>query len=199
MELIFVTECQDSGLCSKRPISSSHYFVDILQVRSASTTRAEIIGTENPVCKCCPMLTQITNVLMHCCRNDNSHPGESEDDPKPGAEGSENGGNHCHAHLSQRLMFATITVAVCHCGAGCLLGDIVGEWLVYGTDAKINGRHLWVAYLVGVLYFFAALCASLTKVVAKIMGSLFFLGSFSSISQLLRCLGNMAPPPSGAL
>lgn len=58
-------------------------------------------------------------------------------------------------------MFATVTVAVCHCGAGCLLGDIVEEWLVYGTDATINGRHLWVSYLVGMLYSFEALCASL--------------------------------------
>jgi hypothetical protein len=49
-------------------------------------------------------------------------------------------------------MFATVTVAVCHCGAGCLLGDIVGEWLVYGTDAKINGHHLWVEFLVGMLH-----------------------------------------------
>jgi hypothetical protein len=48
-------------------------------------------------------------------------------------------------------MFATLTVAACHCGAGCLLGDIVGEWLVYGTDAKINGQSLWVEYLVGTL------------------------------------------------
>ncbi|OQD78750.1 hypothetical protein PENANT_c084G02504 [Penicillium antarcticum] len=82
-------------------------------------------------------------------QNNNGHSGESQDGPKLSAEVSQNGGNHCHAHMPQRPMFATITVAVCHCGAGCLLGDIVGEWLVYGTDAKINGRHLWVAYLVG--------------------------------------------------
>ena len=50
---------------------------------------------------------------------------------------------------SERPMFATLTVAVCHCGAACLLGDIVGEWLVYGTDATINGHRLWVNYLVG--------------------------------------------------
>lgn len=46
-------------------------------------------------------------------------------------------------------MFATVTVAVCHCGAGCVLGDVIGEWLVYGTGATINGESLWVAYLVG--------------------------------------------------
>lgn len=58
---------------------------------------------------------------------------------------------HCHTHGggSERPMFATVTVAVCHCGAGCLLGDIVGEWLVYGTGAKINGESIWVEFLVG--------------------------------------------------
>lgn len=67
--------------------------------------------------------------------------------------GEQQGNNHCASHMgsSSRPMFATVTVAVCHCGAGCLLGDIVGEWLVYGTDAKINGHHLWVAFLVGML------------------------------------------------
>ena len=48
-------------------------------------------------------------------------------------------------------MFATVTVGVCHCGAGCLLGDIVGEWLVYGTGAQIRGRMLWAEFLIGTL------------------------------------------------
>ena len=56
--------------------------------------------------------------------------------------------HHLH-HRSERPMFATITVAVCHCGAGCVLGDIVGEWLVYGTGAEINGQMLWTEFLVG--------------------------------------------------
>ena len=63
--------------------------------------------------------------------------------------------HHHHHHGSERPMFATITVAVCHCGAGCVLGDIVGEWLVYGTGAKINGRMLWVEFLVGTRSSFA--------------------------------------------
>lgn len=57
-----------------------------------------------------------------------------------------------HHHVSaDRPMFATVTVAVCHCGAGCLLGDIVGEWLVYGTGARIRGRMLWAEFLIGTL------------------------------------------------
>ncbi|KAK3115343.1 hypothetical protein LTR53_005428 [Teratosphaeriaceae sp. CCFEE 6253] len=49
---------------------------------------------------------------------------------------------------TERPMFATVTVAVCHCGAGCVLGDIIGGWIVYGANATINGRTLWVEYLI---------------------------------------------------
>ncbi|KAF2726020.1 hypothetical protein K431DRAFT_280740 [Polychaeton citri CBS 116435] len=54
----------------------------------------------------------------------------------------------CHQHAAKRPLFAILTAAVCHCGADCVLGDIIGEWLVYGTGATIAGRGLWVAYLV---------------------------------------------------
>jgi hypothetical protein len=56
---------------------------------------------------------------------------------------------HMFHMMQDRPMFATITVAVCHCGAGCLLGDIVGEWLVYGTNAQINGKGIWPEFLIG--------------------------------------------------
>jgi len=52
-------------------------------------------------------------------------------------------------------MFATITIAVCHCGAGCLLGDLIGEWIVFATNATINGKGLWVEWLLD--YGFALL------------------------------------------
>ena len=61
---------------------------------------------------------------------------------------------HCHNDAS-RPMWATVLVGVSHCGAGCVLGDIVGEWLVYGTGATINGTDLWPALLVD--YAFALL------------------------------------------
>lgn len=86
------------------------------------------------------------------CSVNNCSTSEGDDHVMKEAEEQQN--NHCHSHMgpSSRPMFATVTVAVCHCGAGCLLGDIVGEWLVYGTDAKINGHHLWVSFLVGMLH-----------------------------------------------
>lgn len=97
---------------------------------------------------------------MSCCRGHNSHISESTDDSVHSPKELQQRGNHCHVPNSQRPMFATVTVAVCHCGAGCLLGDIVGEWLVYGANAKINGRHLWVAFLVGTLHFSEGRCES---------------------------------------
>ncbi|KIX92339.1 uncharacterized protein Z520_11947 [Fonsecaea multimorphosa CBS 102226] len=58
-------------------------------------------------------------------------------------------GERCH-HSGERPIFATATIAVCLCGAACVLGDIVGEWLVYGTEARIGapGRLLWTEFLV---------------------------------------------------
>lgn len=56
--------------------------------------------------------------------------------------------SHAQMHGGvDRPMFATVTVAVCHCGTGCLLGDLIGEWIVFGTHAKINGREIWVEFL----------------------------------------------------
>jgi hypothetical protein len=54
-----------------------------------------------------------------------------------------------------RPMWATVLVGVSHCGAGCVLGDLVGEWLVYGTGAMINGHDIWPALLID--YGFALL------------------------------------------
>ncbi|KAK5175852.1 uncharacterized protein LTR77_000992 [Saxophila tyrrhenica] len=63
--------------------------------------------------------------------------------------------SHCHHHSSARPMWATVLIGVSHCGAGCVLGDIVGEWLVYGTNATLGGAMIWVELLVD--YAFALL------------------------------------------
>lgn len=54
---------------------------------------------------------------------------------------------HMHHMDAERPMFATVTVAVCHCGSGCLLGDLIGEWIVFGTHAQVNGKEIWVEFL----------------------------------------------------
>ena len=64
-------------------------------------------------------------------------------------------GHHMHDMSGDRPMWATVAIGVSHCGAGCVLGDIVGEWLVYGTGATINGQSIWAELLVD--YGFALL------------------------------------------
>lgn len=54
----------------------------------------------------------------------------------------------CHSASTTRPFWATVLVGVFHCGAGCVLGDVVGEWLVYGTGASINGASIWAELLV---------------------------------------------------
>jgi hypothetical protein len=54
-----------------------------------------------------------------------------------------------HMPSADQPMFATVTIAVCHCGAGCLLGDIVGEWLVFGTNATIGSLSIGPEFLIG--------------------------------------------------
>ena len=62
---------------------------------------------------------------------------------------------HDHHSSSTRPMLATVLVGVSHCGAGCVLGDLVGEWLVYGTSVSINGQTIWPELLID--YGFALL------------------------------------------
>ena len=54
-----------------------------------------------------------------------------------------------------RPLWVSIATGVSHCGAGCVLGDLVGEWLVFGTGAMINGKDVWPCLLVD--YGFALL------------------------------------------
>jgi hypothetical protein len=50
--------------------------------------------------------------------------------------------------------------AVSHCGAGCTLGDIGAEWLVYGLGLTVAGKALWAdmpldfafAWVLGILF-----------------------------------------------
>ena len=64
-------------------------------------------------------------------------------------------GHMMHDMMGDRPMWAVVFIGVSHCGAGCVLGDIVGEWLVYGTGVMINGHDIWPALLID--YGFALL------------------------------------------
>jgi hypothetical protein len=60
-----------------------------------------------------------------------------------------NAAHNMSDHKSGTPLYISVALSVCHCGAGCVLGDIVGEWIVYATDVQINGRSLWPEMLIG--------------------------------------------------
>ena len=39
-------------------------------------------------------------------------------------------------------------VTATHCGAGCALGDVIGEWLVFAIALSIAGTALWGEYII---------------------------------------------------
>ena len=103
----------------------------------------------------------------HCCHSGKSkEPANSTNDEKEPGSSHEKNSNSCHTsakpenaghacHSSARPFWVTVTSGVFHCGAGCVLGDIVGEWLVYGTGATITGQMIWPELLID--YAFALL------------------------------------------
>ncbi len=58
-------------------------------------------------------------------------------------------GGACHEHSAQRPMWQSVAVSVAHCGAGCVLGDIVADWIVYGAGWIIAGRRVWLEMIWG--------------------------------------------------
>jgi hypothetical protein len=58
-------------------------------------------------------------------------------------------GGACHAHSAKRPMWQSVAVSVAHCGAGCVLGDIVADWIVYGAGWTIAGRAVWLEMILG--------------------------------------------------
>lgn len=89
------------------------------------------------------------------CHQNNDNPSVNKDETHR-EEREENHHQHHKDHSSSsRPMLVTVMVGVSHCGAGCVLGDLVGEWLVYGTRPAIHGHAIWPELLID--YAFALL------------------------------------------
>ena len=44
-----------------------------------------------------------------------------------------------HQEKKDKPFWQSVLIGDCHCGAGCTVGDFVGEWLVYLTGFTIAG------------------------------------------------------------
>jgi hypothetical protein len=43
--------------------------------------------------------------------------------------------------------WATMAIEVSHCGAGCTLGDLISEWVIYAFALTVAGRVLFAEYI----------------------------------------------------
>jgi hypothetical protein len=65
----------------------------------------------------------------------------------------------------EKPFWAKVLVGDSHCGAGCTIGDIAGEWFIFLTGITIAGSGLWadyaadftLAYLVGIVFQYFAI------------------------------------------
>lgn len=94
------------------------------------------------------MKHQMTDELnTHEMHNHEMHNHEMHDHE---AHQMTHGNGQMHMHGGPGVPFAiSVLIGTSHCGAGCVLGDIVGEWLVYGTGVTINDNSFWPELLIG--------------------------------------------------
>lgn len=79
---------------------------------------------------------------------------------RPAAQAHAGGGGGGH-----KPFWATVFVAATHCGAGCTIGDTLGEWAVFGLGLTLWGSAFGanlavafaLAYLVGIAFQYFAI------------------------------------------
>jgi hypothetical protein len=53
--------------------------------------------------------------------------------------------DNMHAHAKPR--WVSMAIEVSHCGAGCTLGDLIAEWLIFALAPTVAGSTLFAEYL----------------------------------------------------
>jgi hypothetical protein len=54
---------------------------------------------------------------------------------------------HAAGHKPRYGLRVSVGVSDTHCGAGCALGDVIGEWALFALGTTIAGITLWPEYL----------------------------------------------------
>lgn len=75
------------------------------------------------------------------------------------------GNDHSHRRPSGEPFWQSVFVGSTHCGAGCVLGDIIGEWVVFATGLLVANSRLLadytldfaLAYLAGIAFQYFAI------------------------------------------
>lgn len=85
---------------------------------------------------------------------------EGMDGPQGGPKQQSHSGQQEKEKQEQSPSWQSIVTGVSHCGAGCTLGDIVGDWVVFGAGWTIAGAAIWpkimgeftFAFLIGIVF-----------------------------------------------
>lgn len=78
---------------------------------------------------------------------------------------SQPSGKHASSSSPSRPMWQAVFEGAAHCGAGCALGDFIGDWLAYGTRFRpwgsvFAGKVMMgfvLAYVLGIVFQFFAI------------------------------------------
>jgi Domain of unknown function (DUF4396) len=69
-------------------------------------------------------------------------------------------GHDRNGHHGSKPLWQKVWIGSTHCGAGCTLGDIIAEWIVFWTGftllgSRLGASYLWdfiAAYLLGIIF-----------------------------------------------
>jgi hypothetical protein len=77
------------------------------------------------------------------------------------------------AHMEETTLRWESLISGTHCGAGCVVGDVIGEWIIFAGGVTIAGISLWPEYIIDF-------------VLAYVFGILFQYWAIKPVSQLTR-------------
>ena len=64
-------------------------------------------------------------------------------------------GRQSYRTRQRKPFWQSVVVGDTHCGAGCTVGDVIGEWVVFVTGFSIAGSILWADYAMDFLFAYA--------------------------------------------
>ncbi len=81
-------------------------------------------------------------------RGGRAKPSEASDGGAQGMESMSGGGMHAHGKpMPQSPTLSQTALATSHCGAGCVLADIVTDFALFGLGVTVLGSELYASYL----------------------------------------------------
>jgi hypothetical protein len=76
-----------------------------------------------------------------------AHDGQHAGDSAAGGHGADRTGHPPSSGKQGKPRWAVMATEVSHCGSGCVLGDVISEFVIFALALTIAGTALWAEYL----------------------------------------------------